>query len=124
MDEQELLAEPISLGLFKYTGSKPWPAWEMNYKEANKDPDRLPNPVTVTIQEKGPARVPSVWSKRMGDSTFKEYHALTDGGSRVEVYSEIEWRSLHTMAKNKFAFACTNRKLPLTWGWAPFVGAI
>lgn len=23
MDEQELLAEPISLGLFKYTGSKP-----------------------------------------------------------------------------------------------------
>ena len=42
MDEQELLAEPISLGLFKYTGSKPWPAWEMNYKEANKDPDRLP----------------------------------------------------------------------------------
>ena len=57
MDEQELLSEPISLGLFKYTGSKPWPAWEMNYKEANKDPDRLPNPVTVTIQEKGPARV-------------------------------------------------------------------
>ena len=36
MDEQELLSEPISLGLFKYTGSKPWPAWEMNYKEANK----------------------------------------------------------------------------------------
>ena len=64
MDEQELLSEPISLGLFKYTGSKPWPAWEMNYKEANKDPDRLPNPVTVTIQE---ARrgCPSVWSKRM-----------------------------------------------------------
>lgn len=24
------------------------------------------------------------------------------------MYSEIEWRSLHTMAKNKFAFACTN----------------
>lgn len=43
-----------------------------------------------------------------GDSTFKNIIALTDGGSRVEVYSEIEWRSLHTMAKNKFAFACTN----------------
>lgn len=108
MDEQELLAEPISLGLFKYTGSKPWPAWEMNYKEANKDPDRLPNPVTVTIQEKGPARVSFCVEQKDGDSTFKNIIALTDGGSRVEVYSEIEWRSLHTMAKNKFAFACTN----------------
>lgn len=108
MDEQELLAEPISLGLFKYTGSKHWPAWEMNYKEANKDPDRLPNPVTVTIQEKGPARVSFCVEQKDGDSTFKNIIALTDGGSRVEVYSEIEWRSLHTMAKNKFAFACTN----------------
>ena len=108
MDEQELLSEPISLGLFKYTGSKPWPAWEMNYKEANKDPDRLPNPVTVTIQEKGPARVSFCVEQKDGDSTFKNIIALTDGGSRVEVYSEIEWRSLHTMAKNKFAFACTN----------------
>lgn len=108
MDEQELLAEPISLGLFKYTGSKPWPAWEMNYKQANKDPDRLPNPVTVTIQEKGPARVSFCVEQKDGDSTFKNIIALTDGGSRVEVYSEIEWRSLHTMAKNKFAFACTN----------------
>lgn len=108
MDEQELLSEPISLGLFKYTGSKPWPAWEMNYKEANKDPDRLPNPVTVTMQEKGPARVSFCVEQKDGDSTFKNIIALTDGGSRVEVYSEIEWRSLHTMAKNKFAFACTN----------------
>ena len=65
MDEQELLSEPISLGLFKYTGSKPWPAWEMNYKEANKDPDRLPNPVTVTIRRKARRGCPSVWSKRM-----------------------------------------------------------
>ena len=70
MDEQELLSEPISLGLFKYTGSKPWPAWEMNYKEANKDPDRLPNPVTVTIQEKGPARVSFCVEQKDGDSTF------------------------------------------------------
>ena len=69
MDEQELLSEPISLGLFKYTGSKPWPAWEMNYKEANKDPDRLPNPVTVTIQEKGPARVSFCVEQKEGGST-------------------------------------------------------
>ena len=71
MDEQELLSEPISLGLFKYTGSKHWPAWEMNYKEANKDPNRLPNPVTVTIQEKGSARVSFCVEQKDGDSTFK-----------------------------------------------------
>lgn len=108
MGEQELLAEPISLGLFKYSGSKSWPAWEMNYKEANKDPDRLPAPVTVTIEEKGPARVSFCVEQTDGDSTFKNRIALTDGGNRVEVYSEIEWRSLRTLAKNKFAFACAN----------------
>ncbi|MGN0521563.1 MAG: glycoside hydrolase family 38 C-terminal domain-containing protein, partial [Eubacterium sp.] len=107
-DELELLKEPISLGLFNYNGSKPWPAWEMNYTEANKEADRIPNVVTVTIAEQGPARVAFKVIQKDKKSTFTNIIALTDGGQTVEVYSEIDWQSLRTMAKNKFSFTASN----------------
>ena len=116
MNEQELLAEPISLGLFKYTGSKEWPAWEMNFKEANKDPDRIPNIVTITVEETGPARVAFRVEQKDRKSEFVSVIALTDGSEYVEVYSEIEWRALKTMAKNKFAFKCSNEKATFDLG--------
>ncbi len=116
MNEQELLAEPISLGLFKYKGSRAWPAWEMNFKEANKDPDRIPNIVTITVEETGPARVAFRVEQKDKKSNFVSIIALTDGSEYVEVYSEIEWRSLRTMAKNKFAFKCSNEKATFDLG--------
>ncbi|MGN1201836.1 MAG: glycoside hydrolase family 38 C-terminal domain-containing protein, partial [Eubacterium sp.] len=116
LGETELLKEPISLGLFKYTGSRPWPAWEMNFKEANQEADRIPNIVTVTVLEQGPARVAFKVIQRDGRSTFTNIVALTDGSNIVEVYSEIEWQSLRTMAKNKFAFTCANDKATFDLG--------
>lgn len=108
-DELELLKEPVNLGLFHYTGSKDWPAWEMNYKEANKEADRIPQPVSISIAENGPARVAfKVVQQDKNRSSFTNIIALTDGGECVEVYSEIEWQNLCTMAKNKFAFTCEN----------------
>lgn len=101
LDEKEILKEPITLGLFNYTGSKDWPAWEMNYKEANKDADRIPNVVTVTVLEQGPARVSFKVIQQDKKSTFTNIVALTDGCDIVEVYSEIEWQSLRTLAKNQ-----------------------
>lgn len=115
-DELELLKEPITLGLFKYTGSKDWPAWEMNFKEANKEADRIPNVVTVTILEQGPARVAFQVIQKDGKSTFTNIVALTDGCDVVEVYSEIEWQSLRTMAKNKFSFTAENDKATFDLG--------
>ena len=56
-NDRELLAKPVVLGQFNYTGSKDWPAWEMNYNEANKEPDRIPSCVTVKVKESGPVRV-------------------------------------------------------------------
>ena len=49
-------------------------------------------------------------------SVFTNYIALTDGGECVEVYSEIEWQALRTMAKNKFAFTCKNEKATFDLG--------
>ena len=116
LDEKEILKEPITLGLFNYTGSKDWPAWEMNYKEANKDADRIPNVVTVTVLEQGPARVSFKVIQQDKKSTFTNIVALTDGCDIVEVYSEIEWQSLRTLAKNKFSFTCENDKATFDLG--------
>ena len=116
LDEKELLKEPISLGLFNYTGSKSWPAWEMNFKEANKEPDRIPSIVTVTVLEQGPARVAFKVIQSDKRSTFTNIVALTDGSNIVEVYSEIEWQSMRTLAKNKFAFTCENEKATFDLG--------
>ena len=116
-DEREILKEPISLGLFNYTGSKDWPAWEMNYAQANKEADRIPQLVTISIEENGPARVAfKVIQQDKNRSMFANYIALTDGGQCVEVYSEIEWQSLCTMAKNKFSFTCSNEKATFDLG--------
>lgn len=116
-DELEILKEPVNLGLFKYSGSKAWPAWEMNYKEANKEADRIPQLVSVSIAENGPARVAfKVVQQDKNRSYFKNIIALTDGGECVEVYSEIEWQNLCTMAKNKFSFTCANEQATFDLG--------
>ncbi|MCC8073367.1 MAG: hypothetical protein LIO62_04500, partial [Clostridiales bacterium] len=115
-DERELLSSSIALGLFKYNGSKDWPAWEMNFKEANKEPDRVPKIVTVKIAENGPARVAFEVSQKDRKSDFTNYISLTDGGKIVEVYSEIEWQSLRTMCKNSFVFTAKNKKATFDLG--------
>ncbi len=114
--DRELLAAPIALGLFRYTGSKDWPAWEMNYAEANKEPDRIPACVSVKIAENGPARVAFEVLQQDGKSTFKNHICLTEGGDCVEVYSEIEWQSMRTLAKNCFAFTAENEKATFDLG--------
>lgn len=108
LGNKEILAEPVSIGLFNYTGSKDWPAWEMNFTQANKEADRMPNAVSITAVEDGPARVAFKVIQKDGRSVFTNIIALSDNSNIVEVYSEIEWQSLRTMAKNKFAFTCDN----------------
>lgn len=113
---RELLKEPVSLGLFRYTGSKDWPAWEMNYKQAAKQADYIPQAVKTEIVENGCARVAIKVTQKHGASSFSNIIALTSGGKYVEVYSEIEWQSLKTMAKNKFSFTCANEKASFDLG--------
>ncbi|MGN0533666.1 MAG: glycoside hydrolase family 38 C-terminal domain-containing protein [Eubacterium sp.] len=108
--ERELLQKPVVLGLFNYTGSKTWPAWEMNFKEANKEADRIPSCVTVKIRENGPARVAFEVIQKDGKSTFTTVISLADSGETVDVYKEIEWQSMRTMCKNRFALTAKNSK--------------
>lgn len=104
----QILKEPISLGLINYDGSKTWPAWEMDYEENKNAADRTPVLSEIKIIEKGPCRVAYRVIQRDKRSTFTNFIALSDGGRCVEVYSEIEWQSLCTLAKEKFCFNVSN----------------
>ena len=115
-DDRELLRSPIVFGLFKYTGSKDWPAWEMNYDEANKEPDRSPEIVSLKVAENGPARVAIEVKQKDKKSEFTAYISLTDGGKTVEVFNEIEWQSMRTLCKNRFALTASNEKATFDLG--------
>lgn len=110
LNNKELLKSPVSIGLFNYTGSWKWPAWEMNFEEANKKPDRIPSVVSIEEIESGCARVAYKVTQRDDRSSFTNIISLTEGGEAVEVHSEIEWQSLRTMAKNIFSFTADNDK--------------
>lgn len=115
-DDRELLKKPIVLGLFNYTGSKEWPAWEMNFKEADKEPDRTPKIVSIEKAEVGPARVAFKITQKDKKSTFVSYICLTAQSEIVEVYNEIEWQLLRTMCKNVFSFTASNEKATFDLG--------
>lgn len=115
-NNRELLSAPVVLGLFNYTGSKDWPAWEMNYSQANKQQDRIAELVSIKIAEQGAARVAFEVIQKDARSTFKNYISLSAGGSVVEFFSEIEWQSLQTMCKNRFSFTASNPKATFDLG--------
>lgn len=115
-ENRELLNAPIVFGLFNYTGSDEWPAWEMNFKEANKEPDRTPKFVCANIVEDGPARITMHIQQKDDRSTFDTYVSLVSNGDVVEVRNEIEWQSLRTLCKNVFSLTASNEKATFDLG--------
>lgn len=114
--QRELLKAPVVTGIFNYTGSKHWPAWEMNYEEANKKPDRIPQLSSMEILENGPARIAIKVIQKDGRSIFTNVISLANDGNTVRVDSEIEWQSLRSMAKDIFPLAVTNEKATFDLG--------
>ncbi|MGN0458978.1 MAG: glycoside hydrolase family 38 C-terminal domain-containing protein [Eubacterium sp.] len=115
-EQRELLEKPIVLGLYNYTGSKDWPAWEMNYDEANKEPDRTPKLVSFKIAENGPVRVAFEIKQRDKKSEFTTYICLTKDSEIVEIYNKIEWQSMRTLLKNRFSLTASNPKATFDLG--------
>lgn len=113
---RDLLKKSVALCQFNYNGSEEWPAWEMNFDEANKEFDRLPKLVSVKVAEHGPVRVVLEVIQKDKKSKFKTYICLTDGGETVDVYNELEWQSLRTMCKNRFCFTAENEKATFDLG--------
>ena len=102
--KREILSKPVVTGIFNYNGSKNWPAWELNFKELNREPQNIAVAKNIRVIENGPCRVALRITKVFGDSTFVSVVALSRGGESVEVYTEAEWRSKRHLAKEIFSF--------------------
>ncbi len=107
--KKELLSAPITTGIFDYNGSSNWPAWEMNFEELNRATQHNTKVKNVSIAENGPCRVAIKVVKTYGDSEFISYISLSAGGKYVEVYNELEWRSLRSCCKEIFSFTAQSK---------------
>ena len=104
--QKELLSRPIRYDVFKYKGSKEYPAWEIPYEACNKKKPEHPSFVSARVLEKGAARVAVEVIQKYGDSTFTSVISLENGGERVDVNCETDWRSFRRLLKVDFGVTC------------------
>ena len=108
--DMDLLSGPIRMGVHHYLGSTHWPAWELDFVEVMTKPVDYAHSPKFTIVENGPARVAIETLRVCGPSTFRQVISLSAGGDTVEVYNEIEWRSMRSLLKTQFPLAVSNPK--------------
>ena len=106
--DKEILKKPVVTGIFDYNGSKDWPAWELNYDELNREPQHIAKVKSIDVVENGLCRVALKIVKTHNNSTFTSVVALSLGGKAVEVYTEAEWESRCSLAKEIFSFTAEN----------------
>ena len=107
---KELLQSPAQL-VFLHEKPEEWPAWNMDWADRQKPPVAvLAGPAEVSVVESGPVRV-SLRVKRKGqNSTVVQFIRLAAGGAgnRVELATEVDWRSLEASLKASFPLSVAN----------------
>ena len=107
---RELLSAPARLS-FHYENPGQWPAWNMDWEDRQK-PARgfVEGPAEIRIVESGPARVSLEIKRTTENSTFTQQIRLAagSGGDRVELFNNIDWRSLQASLKADFTFTAAN----------------
>jgi len=107
--KHELLKAPVMLEM-RDNPSPAWPAWEVLY-DTVQAPAReyVSNPI-IKVIERGPARVALEITRKAGGSTFVQHVQLAEGGDRVDVVNNVDWRSPNTELKASFPFTASNPK--------------
>lgn len=108
--KQELLKEPMCFDLMDYYGSSSYPAWEIPYRDLSARPKGHPVKKSVEIYRDGNASVALAVRQTYENSRFKTIISLDNGGKLVGFETEIRWKNLKTLVKNKFSFTCGNPK--------------
>lgn len=106
--EKELLKNPVSMDIFSYDGSHPWPAWELDFPEVMAAPEGKATDPKFYITEKGPARVIIETVRHYGESVFNQKIILGADSKAVRVENEIEWRGLKKLLKTPFNLTVSN----------------
>lgn len=102
----------IRLALFTENESFHWPAWEILKKEIDKDPVSITENVKLSVTERGPIRATICVEKTYGDSKFRQYISLTEGGQadRIDIYNDIDWNTTNALLKAEFPLNVTNNE--------------
>lgn len=108
--DKELLKEPIVFDLMDYYGSKDYPAWEMNYKEVSAAPKGHPVKKSVELYRNGNASIALAVRQTYENSRFKTIVSLDNDGQSVNFQTEIRWKNLRTLVKNRFVLSPANPK--------------
>jgi alpha-mannosidase len=107
--KHELLRAPVMLEL-RDNPSPAWPAWEVLYDVVQAPAREYASNPTIKIIERGPVRVALEITRRAAGSTFVQHVRLAEGGDRVDVVNDVDWRSPNTQLKASFPLAATNPK--------------
>ena len=108
---RELLSAPLALQLFEDEPRK-WSAWEVEYSALSAPPrEVVAGPAKVRVVEAGPARAAVEVVRQAAGSTFTQTLRLAAGaaGDRLEVVTDVDWRTKGTLLKAAFPLAAANR---------------
>ena len=108
--QAELLKSPVRMALFRYNGSKMWPAWELDYKEVMAAPTRFAEKPQFKILENGPARVTIETRRTAGKSVFFQRVNLGLYEDTVRVDNLIYWQEKRTLLKTPFVLRVQNEQ--------------
>ena len=109
---RELLSGPMTLQLFEDEPRK-WSAWEVEYSALSRPPrEVVGGPAKVRVVEGGPARVALEVVRTAAGSTFTQTLRLAGGeaGDRLEIVTEVDWRTKGTLLKQAFPLAAAAKK--------------
>ena len=100
----------IRLALFPKNQSYSWPAWEITKATIDGESVDITDVVSITIAESGPVRASLCVERKYGESTFKQYIRLTEGGQddRIDIVNEIFWQSTNALLKAEFPLNIDN----------------
>lgn len=100
----------VRLALFPENESFSWPAWEILKETIDRNPIDITDNVKISIAEKGPVRAALCVERTYGESLFKQYIRLTEGGQddRIDLVSEIDWHTTNALLKAEFPLNIEN----------------
>ncbi|MFI5176989.1 MAG: alpha-mannosidase [Vicinamibacterales bacterium] len=104
---RELLAAPVRLEM-RDDPSPDKPAWRILYSTVTAPVREFVATPHIHVVENGPVRVALEISRVAAGSTIVQRVSLTQGGDRVDVQNEIDWKSPNTLLKAAFPFAASN----------------
>ena len=111
-DNKELVKEgkSIRLALFTPNQSLSWPAWEIIKETIDQPAIGITDDVTIRIVENGPVRASLCVERTYGESTFRQYIRLTEGGQddRIDLVNEIDWQTTNALLKAEFPLNIEN----------------